>query len=126
MKYRRLLISFILVVVLPGSNYASVIAGSHCQTTDNSPHSIHSQMDEDQHQHMQDHISSETADNHSDCECGCDGNVNCSVSGCSAAALLNVDGIETSHLTQMLYQGIAALVDPPDPHLLLRPPISLS
>lgn len=129
MKYRRLLISFILMVVLPVSNFASVITGSHCHTSDNSSnssHPMHAQIDEDQHEHVQKHVSSEAVDNHTDCECGCNGNVNCFVSGCSAAVLLNAIGIDSIHFTQSIYLDIETLAIPPDPQLPFRPPISLS
>ena len=126
MNYRQLLISLILALVLPASSFASEIASTHCQTSDNSSHTTHAHMDEDQHQHMQDHMSSEAIDNHNDCECGCDGSVNCSVSGCSAAALLNVVSLDTINLIQKLYLSAEALAFPPDAKLLLRPPISLS
>ena len=126
MKRWRKIIIYTLILVMPISLWASVTMASHCQTSDDTSHSMHAQMDHSQHVQMQDHSAPQDIDNHNDCECGCNGEINCSVSGCSATVLLNAVGIDLLSSTQFVYQTVMTLAVPPDPHLLFRPPISLS
>jgi len=126
MKHWRKIVIYTLVLMMPISLWASVTMASHCQTSNNTSHSMHAQMDHSQHVQMQDHSTPQEIDNHNDCECGCNGEINCSVSGCSAAALMNVVGVDSIHSTQTMYQSAATLTVPPDPNPLFRPPISLS
>ena len=126
MKNWRLVLFYILMLAIPTSNFASVTMASHCQTSDNTSDSMHAQMDHSQHVQMQDHSAPQDIDNHNDCECGCNGEINCSVSGCSAAALTNFVGTTSINSTQFKFQGVTTLAFPPDPNLLFRPPISLS
>ena len=127
MKYFRLAMFYILMLVIPASNFASVIVASHCQTSNKTSHSMHVQMDENEsmHMHSEDRNTHQDSSEHEDCECGCNGEINCSVSGCSAAALMNIVGVDTIHSKQTMYQRVATHTVPPDPNLLFRPPISL-
>jgi hypothetical protein len=83
-------------------------------------------MDHSQHMQMQDQTASQDADDHEDCECGCNGEINCSVSGCSATVLSSSVEISTINLTQSMLKTVAALAAPQYPNLLFRPPITLS
>ena len=127
MKYMRLVMFYILMLAIPTSNFASVIVESHCQTSNSSPHSMHMQMDENEsmHMHSEDHVAHQESSGH-DCECGCNGEIDCSVTGCSVAALMNIVGVDIIISTQPMYQSVATPIIPPDPNLLFRPPISLS
>jgi hypothetical protein len=76
-------------------------------------------------QHAQVTIQEPSA--HSECGCGCDGDeLNCSISGCSAVALTHTIEMISLNSAQFVQQGVETLAFPPDPHLLLRPPIILS
>lgn len=87
---------------------------------------MHSQSNDGQQMHMNHHVAPEAVDNSSDCECGCSGVMDCSVSGCSSAALLNGAELKFKSFSQSAGQLVRSLAPSPDPHLLFRPPIFLS
>lgn len=128
MKHWRKLAIFALILAMPISSWSSVMMASHCHTSNNTSHSAHTQMDasESMHAHMQDQAASQDTSDHAGCECGCDSEINCSVSGCSATTLLNSIEMHTINSTQFMHQAVAALAVSPYPNLLSRPPISLS
>lgn len=97
---------------------------SYCQTSNDT--SINGQMDHSQHMQMQGQLNDQDVNNQTDCECGCNGEKNCSVFGCNAAAVTNYFGTSPINSTQFMLQGVATLAFPPDPNLLFRPPIFLS
>lgn len=115
------------MLALPISMWANVSMASHCQSSDDTLHSMHMQMnDDDMRVHMHDQIPSNDINDHSKCDCGCDGGVDCSVSGCSVSALSNSFGFDLRYLTQTIFQQAQARAELSDPNLLFRPPISLS
>jgi hypothetical protein len=120
------IIAFILILTMPVSLWASIAMGSHCQSTDSSSHSMHVQMDDVQSIHMNHQMSSEEMNNYSDCECGCAGTFDCSISGCHSIALLGDGEIKFRSCSQSISWLASAFVPSPDPHLLFRPPIFLS
>ncbi len=124
MKRWRKIVIVTLILAFQLSLWASASMASHCQMSDLSTHSSHAQMDENESMHGDDHETSEDSKNQSNCEC--DGNINCSVSSCGAIALLNKTVIDLTYTTHSVYQRIHSLVDPADPDLLFRPPISIS
>ena len=62
---------------------------------------------------------------HDNCKCECNLEINCTVSGFTAAALINVLGFAQINLSSSMYTTHVVFTTPPDPDLLLRPPISL-
>ena len=86
------------------------------------------QMDDNEsiHMHSEDQTAHQDPSEHNGCECGCNGKINCSVSGCSVAALINIVEVDTIYLSNTMHHTIEILTVPPDPNLLFRPPISLS
>lgn len=133
MKRWRKIVIFTMMLALPFSMWASVSMASHCQSSDDTSHSIHMQMDEGdqliaEHAQQHDHskMLSQDANDHENCDCGCDGSADCSVSGCSASVISNLIGFEVKHLSQSRFQSTQVHADPADPNLLLRPPIALS
>ncbi len=135
MKRWRKIAIFTMMLALPISMWASISMASHCQSSDDTSHSMHMQMDdgdmpvnmqEHTHEHNHDKMSSQDSNDHANCDCGCDGSTDCSVSGCSASVISNLTGFEVKHLTQSRYQQTQRHADPADPNLLFRPPISLS
>lgn len=124
MKHWRKIFIYALIFVMPISMWVSVTMASHCQTANNT--SINGQMDHSQHLQMQDQLNDQNVDNQTDCECGCNGEMNCSVSGCYAAAITNFVGTPLINALQLVYIGEATLAFPNLPNLLFRPPIYLS
>jgi hypothetical protein len=120
------IIVFILMLAMPVSSWASIAMGFHCQTSDSSSHSMHAQMDDGQTMHMNHQMVSEEINNDTDCECGCSGIFDCSVSGCHTTALLGDGEIRFRPFSQSISWLASAFVPSPDPHLLFRPPIFLS
>jgi len=124
MKRWRKTIIFIMLLVFPISMWASASMSSHCQSSDNTSHSEHMQMDDgDTHKHMQDQTPSQDSNEHADCDCGCDGSLDCSVSGCSASVISNMIKFDTQYLTQSTFQQFKVRTGPSEPNLLFRPPI---
>ena len=128
MKFKQLVFFYILMVVIPTSNVASVLVASQCHTPDNRLHSIHTQMNDDgsMHEHFHDQMLSQDSNDHANCDCGCDSGLECSVSGCSAFTLTETISVTPIYTTQSIYTAIMAQVSPVDPNSLYRPPISLS
>ena len=131
MKRWRKIVIFTMMLALLISMWASVSMASHCQSSDDTSHSMHMQMnDVDENQHTPEHnhgnMLAQDSNDHANCDCGCDGSTDCSVSGCSASVISNLIGFEIKHLTQSRFQQIQIQTDPADPNLLFRPPIALS
>lgn len=126
MKRWRKIVIFTMILALPVSMWTSVSMASHCQTSNDTSSSTHAQMDHSQHMQMQGQTISQDASDHGDCECGCNGEINCSVSGCSVTALSSSVEINTVNSTQPFVQAVATLVIPQYSNLLLRPPIAFS
>ena len=125
MKSWRIIVVFTLLLTMPISLWASVAMASHCLMSETSSHSSHAQMDHDNEpMHSDDHETSQHMNEQPNCEC--DENLNCSISGCGAIALLNKTAIEVPYSMHFVYQNIHSLADPVDPELLFRPPISNS
>jgi len=127
MKRWRKTIIFIMLLVFPISMWASASMSSHCQSSDNTSHSEHMQMDDgDTHKHMQDQTPSQDSNEHADCDCGCDGSLDCSVSGCSASVISTTIKFDIQYSTQSTYQPPKVRTKPSEPNLLFRPPILTS
>ena len=126
MEHWKKIVVFILMLAMPISTWASVTMISHCQTSDSSSHSMHAQMDKEQQMHINHQVAADEVDNSADCECGCSGVLDCSVSGCNATTLLGDCEIKFRALTQTIGQSVKSFLPSPDPHLLFRPPIFLS
>lgn len=126
MKHWRKIVIFIMILAMPISSWASVLVSSHCNAPDSTSDSTLAQMDHSQHMQKQDQTASQDANDHGDCECGCNGEINCSVSGCSATALSSSIEIDTINPTQSMLQTVVTLAVPQYPNLLFRPPISFS
>lgn len=128
MKYLRLVMFYILMLAIPTSNFASVIVASHCQTSNSPQHSIQMQIDENEsmHMHNEDHKAHQDTSVHDDCKCDCNVEINCTVSGSSAAALITAFGLAPINLSSSMYTNLVVFTAPPDPDLLLRPPTSLT
>ncbi|MGI9227784.1 MAG: hypothetical protein ACR2PU_03230 [Gammaproteobacteria bacterium] len=116
MKRWRKIVIFTMILALPISMWASVSMASHCQSSDDTSHS----------EHMHDQMSSQDSNDHANCDCGCDGGLDCSVSGCSASVISNSIEFDLRYLTQSVFLQAQTRVEPSDPNLLFRPPISLS
>ena len=127
MKYLRLVMFYILMLAIPTSNFASFIVASHCQTSNSEQHSMQMQMDENEsmHMHSKDHKAHQESSEHDDCKCECNLEINCTVSGSSVAALINVLEFTSINLSSSMYTNHVVFAAPPDPDLLLRPPTSL-
>lgn len=121
MKFLRKMVIFTMILAMPISSWASVMMNSHCQTCDNPSHSLTTQLNDSDCMHGHDQIPSSESNNQSNCEC--DDNMNCSVSGCSATALLNGITIDPDFTTNHVYQKLRVHAEPSDPDLLYRPPI---
>ena len=121
-RWRKLTI-FAIMLALPLSMCASITMSSHCQPSDDTSHDMH--VDDDMHAHMHNEILSKDKDSsdHSNCDCGCDGSLDCSVSGCSASVISSSMRFDLQYLTQSTSQQIQIRAEPPDPNLLFRPPI---
>ncbi|MFK7816729.1 MAG: hypothetical protein AB8B92_10370 [Gammaproteobacteria bacterium] len=110
---------------MPISSWASVMMASHCYTTDNTSHSMIMQLSDSAS--MLDHDQMSSTDSSDLSELKCNGNQQCSVSGCSGiTAILSGTTIVLEHSTYSDYQRVQSLADPTYPDLLFRPPISLS
>ncbi len=124
MKRWRKIVIFIMILVFPVSMWASVSMSSHCQSSDDTSHSEHMQMDDgDTHNHMHDQTPSQDSNDHADCDCGCDGTLDCSVSGCSASVISNTLKFDIQYLTQSTFQQSQVQTEPSEPSPLFRPPI---
>tara|TARA_R110002074_G_scaffold263320_2_gene435428 strand:+ start:72 stop:458 length:387 start_codon:yes stop_codon:yes gene_type:complete len=126
MKQWKNIVAFILILAMPVSLWANVTMASHCQTSNSSSHTMHSQIDNGMHMHMNHEVTTEVVDNSSGCDCGCNDLMDCSVSGCHGTALLNGSELKYNPYTQSIVQLAGPLAPSPDPHLLFRPPILLS
>lgn len=124
MKVFRQIVIFTMILAMPISSWATVMMTSHCQASDNASHSISSQVDDSESLHAHDQLPSSESNHQSDCEC--DDNMNCSISGCSATALLNGITLDSNYSTNPVYQRLQAQAEPAEPDLLFRPPISIS
>ena len=113
-------------MAMPTSNFAGILIVPDYPTPDNASHSMHVQLSESHHDYMQDYSAPQDTGNHKDYECGCNGDTNHCVSSGSASALTNVAGVDLSCLSQAVYHAERTLAVSPDPHLLFKPPISLS
>ena len=80
---------------------------------------------ESMHMHIEDHKAHHDTSVHDNCKCECNLEINCTVSGFTAAALINVLGFAQINLSSSMYTTHVVFTTPPDPDLLLRPPISL-
>jgi hypothetical protein len=87
---------------------------------------MHVQIDGEQFIHMNHQMESQEINNDTDCECGCNDILDCSVSGCHATALLNDDEIKFRPFPQSVSPQVSAFVPSPDSCPLFRPPIFLS
>ena len=125
MKLWRNVVIFTMILAMPISSWATVMMTSHCQASDNTPHSMTTQVNDSESIHEHDHMSSPELNDQSNCEC--DDNLNCCISGCisscSSVALSNTNWLETVLLIHPVYQRVQSLADPSDPSLLFRPPI---
>lgn len=124
MKRWRKIVVFTMILALPISLWASVAMASHCQMPDTSSHSSHMQMDDNDSMQSQDQMQSSESNDQSNCEC--DENMNCSVSGCSATALLNGVTTDSIYSASPVYQRVQTRAEPDYPNPLFRPPIYLS
>ena len=122
MKRWRKVVIVTMILALPISMWASVAMASHCQTSDDTSHTMH-MNDDDMHGHLHDQTSEDNASEHSDCDCGCDDSIDCSASGCSASVLSNTIKFNFNYLSQSTFQQIQVRLEPSDPNLLFRPPI---
>ena len=117
------------MLAIPTSNFASVIVASHCQTLNSTQHSMQMRMQMDEkesmHMHSEDHKAHQDTSVHEDCKCECNLEINCTVTGSSAAALINVLEFTPINLSNSMYSNLVIFAAPPDPDLLLRPPTSL-
>ena len=115
------------MLAIPTSNFASVIVASHCQIPNGTSNSMHMPIDEHESSsvHCEDQIVPQEFNVHDDCECECNVEINCTVSGCSAVALINLFDFTQINLSKSMYTNVVVFTAPPDPDLLLRPPTSL-
>ena len=95
MNFWRKIVIFTVILAMPISSWATVTMTSHCQTSDNTSHSITAQMDNNESMQVHDQTPSPEANDHSGC--GCEDNMNCSISICSSTALLNGNTIDPSN-----------------------------
>ncbi len=124
MKRWRKTIIFIMILVFPISMWASVSMSSHCQSSDDTSHSEHMQMnDGNSHIHMHDQSPSQDSNDHADCDCGCEGSLDCSVSGCSASVISNTLKFDIQYTTQSTLKLSKVRTEPSEPNPLFRPPI---
>jgi len=82
--------------------------------------------DESMHVMMQHQNASVDANDHANCDCGCDGGMSCAVSGCSAVTMTTMVGVLFINPTHFINQAVNAFVRPQYSNLLFRPPISVS
>ncbi len=116
-----------MMLALPASMWVSVTMASDCQLPVDTFHSQHMQMDdEDMHKYMHNQIPSQNSNDHENCDCGCDGGRDCSISGCSVSAVINTTDIHLQHTSQSLFASVKTLTILVDAGPLFRPPISLS
>ena len=108
------------------SNIASAFVDSHClDSSDQSPSStVH--HDGSHHSHNVDDMKSDGNHTNDGCDCDCDGNTACTVIGNSVTAMSNSISAYLIDFSQELYMYEPALSGPPDPNVLLRPPITSS
>ena len=124
MKRWRKIVIFTMLLALPFSMWASVTMASHCQTSENTSHVMH--MNDDVHEHMHDQVPSDESSDHSNCDCGCSGSLDCSISSCSASIITTMINFDLSHISKSTFQQIQVRTQPSDPSLLFRPPIFTS
>ena len=124
MKLWRKIVVVTMVFAMPISSWASVMMASHCQMSDNISHSMSTLLGNSEPMLAHDHMPSPDSNNQTGCDC--DDNLNCSISGCSATALMTKITIDLRHSTHSVYQRIQSLADPSEPDPIFRPPISLS
>lgn len=124
MKRWRKIVIFTMVLALPISMWASVAMASHCQSSDETSHTMH-MNDDDMHEYMHDHmqLQEEDSNEHSNCDCGCNGSLDCSISGCSASLISNSIKFDLRYSSKLTFQPIHLRAEPSDPNLLFRPPI---
>lgn len=124
MKRWRKIIIFTMLLALPVSMWASVTMASHCQSSDDRSHAMHI-SDDGMHEHMHDQTLSQDEDksDHSNCDCGCNGSIDCSISGCSASIISNTINFDLRHISKSTFQPIQVRAEPSDPNILFRPPI---
>ena len=122
-RWRKIVI-FTMVLALPTPMWASATMASHCQSSDDTFHTMH-MNDDDMHEHTHDHAPSQDDDinDHSNCDCGCNGSLDCSISGCSASLISNTMKFDLRNLSKSSFQPIHLRAEPSDPNLLFRPPI---
>ena len=130
MKRWRKIVIFIMMLTLPISMWASVSMATHCQSSDDTSHSQHTQMvdrmSENKQEHNHESMFAQDSSEHKNCDCGCDGSTDCTVSGCSASFISNSMEFDVNYLTQSRFQQTQILAVPVNPNLLFRPPIIFS
>ncbi len=124
MKRWRKIVIFVMLLALPISMWASVTMASHCQSSDDTSHAMY-MNDDGMHEHMHDYTPPQEDENndHSNCDCGCSGSLDCSVSGCSASLITTSIKFDLRLSSKSTYQEIQVRAEPSDPNLLFRPPI---
>ena len=124
MKRWRKIVIFTLLLAFPISLWASVTMASHCQSSDDTSHAMH-MNDDGVHEHMHDQVPAHDDDSsdHSNCDCGCSGSLDCSISGCSASIITSTIKFDLRHLSKSTFQQTQVWAEPSDPTLLFRPPI---
>ena len=124
MSIWRKLVIFTLILAMPMSSWAAAVSNSHCQASDNNSHTMIVQVDDSDTINSHDHIASNDT-SQSSCG-GCDENMNCSVSICSAHVMFDRDAIASVDSHHFYYQRIPSFAYPVDPTLPYRPPIAFS
>ena len=124
MKRWKKIVIFALILVLPISMWARVAMASHCQMSDTSSHSTHTQFND--HASMDANNQLPSPELYDRSKCDCDGNLNCSVSGCSVTALVNGIFINPKISNHTEYQISKSHAATTNPDQLFRPPISIS
>ena len=123
MKCWRKIIVFIMLLALPISMWAGVTMVSHCQSSDDTSHMMH-MNDHDMQEHLHDQAPAhDDTNDHSNCDCGCNGSLDCSISGCSASIITTAIKFDHRYLSKSTFHQIQVRVGPSDPNLLYRPPI---
>ncbi len=124
MNIWRKIVTFTLILAMPMSSWATVMMNSHCQTADNTSHTEIVQVDDSDTLYMHDHMVSDDS-GHATCD-GCEDNMNCSVSICSASAMLDSVVMAISDHSHFDYQRMLSFAHTMGPTLPYRPPITFS
>ena len=124
MNIWRKIVTLTLILALPVSSWATVMMNPHCQTDDNTSHTEMVQVDDSDTLYMDGHIVSDDA-SHAACD-GCEDNMNCSVSICSASAMFDSVVMVISDQNHFDFQRMSSFAHTMGPALPYRPPIIFS